>query len=150
VQVFSPNPDHRTDCAADLDDRLDCAVTARDDAEPVVREADVLVCATDSTSPVFEADWLQPGTHVSSLGPKAAGASELPADIGEYADRTVTDSLAQARETDEYVVDHDGLVELGDVVAGTHGGRAREEETTLFCSVGLAGTEVALVRAALD
>ncbi|WP_255198248.1 ornithine cyclodeaminase family protein [Halorarius litoreus] len=150
VQVFSPNPDHRTDCATDLDERLDCAVEARDDPEPVVREADVLVCATDATSPVFEADWLQPGTHVSSLGPKEVGVSELPADIASHVDLAVTDSLAQARATDEYVVDHGRLVELGDVVAGTQSGRESADHVTLFCSVGLAGTEVALVRAALD
>lgn len=150
VQVFSPDPDHRADCAADLDERLDTEVVARDDPEPVVREADVLVCATDSAEPVFETDWLQPGTHVSSLGPKAAGASELPEDIATHVDLTVTDSLAQARETDEYVVDHDRLVELGDVVAGAQPGRETGDAVTLFCSVGLAGTEVALVRAALD
>lgn len=150
VQVFSPDPDHRADCASELRERLDCAVEASDDAEPVVREADVLVCATDSTTPVFETDWLQPGTHVSSLGPKAAGASELPDDVGHRVDRAVTDSLAQVRETGDYVVAHDRLVELGDVVAGALPGREREDDVTLFCSVGLAGTEVALVRAALD
>lgn len=149
VQVFSPNPDHREDCAADLDERLDCEVTARDDPEPVVRDADVLVCATNSTSPVFEADWLQPGTHVSSLGPKAAEASELPDNVADGVDLAVTDSLAQARETEPYVVAHDQLVELGDVVAGSHPGRGTDDAVTLFCSVGLAGTEVALVRAAL-
>jgi ornithine cyclodeaminase/alanine dehydrogenase len=150
VQVFSPDPDHRADCARDLQGRLDCAVEARDDPEPVVREADVLVCATDSSSPVFETDWLQPGTHVSSLGPKTAGASELPADVGAVVDLAVTDSLAQARETGDSVVAHDRLVELGAVVVGDQPGRASPGAVTLFCSVGLAGTEVALVRAALD
>lgn len=150
VQVYSPDPDHRVDCATDLTGRLAADVTARDDPEPVVREADVLVCATDSTDPVFEADWLQPGTHVSSLGPKAAGSSELPADVDAHADLVVTDSLAQSRESGPFVVPHDRLVELGDVVAGTHPGREDAADVTLFCSVGLAGTEVALVRAALD
>jgi ornithine cyclodeaminase/alanine dehydrogenase len=150
VQVFSPDPDHRGDCATDLRERLDGEVTARDDPEPVVRDADVLVCATDGTEPVFETGWLQPGTHVSSLGPKTAGASELPDDVGDVVDLAVTDSLAQARETDDYVVAHDRLVELGDVVAGDHPGREAADAVTLFCSVGLAGTEVALVRAALE
>jgi ornithine cyclodeaminase len=38
----------------------------------------------------------------------------------------------------------DRMVELGPIVAGNAPGRQRADEITLFCSVGLAGTEVAL------
>lgn len=149
VQVYSPDPDHRDGFVERTADRVDATVEARDEPEPVVRDADVLVCATDSADPVFEADWLADGTHVSTLGPKRAGASEVPAAVADRAALAVTDSAAQAATTEDYLVAHDRLVELGAVVAGEEVGRTDDGEVTLFCSVGLAGTEVALARAAI-
>jgi ornithine cyclodeaminase len=41
------------------------------------------------------------------------------------------------------------LVELSDMVAGNKPGRTSPEDFTLFCSVGLAGTEVVVANEAL-
>jgi ornithine cyclodeaminase/alanine dehydrogenase len=146
VQVFSPTAEHRESYAADVGDRVDADVVARDDPEPVVREADVLVVATDSEAPVFEADWVAPGTHVSTLGPKTATAHEVPLDLLGAAAVVATDSLAQVEDTDGFYlqgVDREGMVELGDVVGGDLPPRD-DDAVTVFCSVGLAGTEVVL------
>lgn len=117
------------------------------DNEEVVRASDVVLCATNSRSPVVDKRWLSEGMHLSTIGPKLRGASELPADIVDAVDLVVADAPAQIEAygapfflpTPE--VD---IVALGDVVRGAHGGRADERATTLFCSLGLAGTEVAL------
>ena len=58
----------------------------------------------------------------------------------------MTDSLAQAHAYQPpFVLDgtpHTGrLVSLGSVIEGTAPGRADPGQVTLFCSVGLAGTE---------
>lgn len=146
VQVYSPTEDHREAYADDVGDRVDATVTARDDPEPVVREADVLVVATDSEEPVFERDWVQPGTHVSTLGPKTAAAHEVPLELLGDADVVATDSLSQVADTGAFYlkgVDREGMVELGDVVAGDVPTRD-DDAITVFCSVGLAGTEVVL------
>jgi alanine dehydrogenase len=47
-------------------------------AEEAVRDHDVVIVATTSTAPVLEADWIAPGTHVSTLGPKSATHHEVP------------------------------------------------------------------------
>lgn len=146
VQVYSPTPDHRESYVDDVGDRVDATVAARDDPEPVVREADVLTVATDSAEPVLETGWVADGTHVNTLGPKTAGAHELPLDLLGRADVVATDSLAQVDAVDGFYlqgVDREGLVELGDAVAGDLPGRI-DDAVTVFCSVGLAGTEVAL------
>lgn len=41
--------------------------------EAAVRAADIIVTATTSTAPHFEAAWVQPGTHVSTMGSDAQG-----------------------------------------------------------------------------
>jgi alanine dehydrogenase len=111
VDVYSPTADHRETFAERMPGKLDAEVVAHDDPEPVVRGADVVYCATDSESPVFEADWLDPGTHVHTLGPKWADG-------------------------------HERLVELGDLVV--EGMERAPDAISVFCSVGLAGTEVVL------
>jgi ornithine cyclodeaminase/alanine dehydrogenase len=123
------------------------AVTAHDDPEPVVRGADVVYVATDSETPVLEADWLDAGAHVHTLGPKWADGHELPRAVFERADVVATDSLDQvAAYEDEggFVVDDwdERVVELGDLVVDGVGRDA--DALTVFCSVGLAGTEVVL------
>ena len=145
VRIYSPTAEHRRGLAGKLDDRLGPDVAAVADAEAAVRGADVLVCATDSEAPVFEADWLEAGCHVTSIGPKAADGHELPTAAVDRADRVVTDSLAQLAAGERpSLVDPATAVELGPVVAGERAGRRRPEDVTLFCSVGLAGTEVVL------
>ncbi|MBP2445284.1 ornithine cyclodeaminase/alanine dehydrogenase-like protein (mu-crystallin family) [Rhizobium leguminosarum] len=42
------------------------------------------------------------------------------------------------------------MVDLADIIAGKAAGRGSLGETTLFCSVGLAGTEVVVASAILD
>src|SRR5436190_15345550 len=44
--------------------------------------ADIVVLATTSTSPVLDAAAIRPGTHLTTVGPKCAGAHELPAGSG--------------------------------------------------------------------
>lgn len=149
VRVYSPTPDHREAFAVEMGAQCGVDIEAVDDPEPVVRGADVLVCATRATEPVFDPEWLQAGTHVTTLGPKFAGAHELDPAVAERAAVVATDSRAQVEGYDEPFFlagtpAMDDLVELGDVVAANRQGRTAPEDVTLFCSVGLAGTEVVL------
>lgn len=43
-------------------------VTAVDDLAKAVGQADIVSCATMSTEPVLQGDWLRPGTHVDLIG----------------------------------------------------------------------------------
>lgn len=125
-------------------------VTARAVAgvEEAVRDRDVVVVATDSRVPVLEADWVAPGTHVTTLGPKTLSRHEVPAALADRAAVLVTDSVAQAAGYPEpHVLPVDRMVDLGAVLAGATPGRTDAEQITLFSSVGLAGTEVAVAAA---
>jgi alanine dehydrogenase len=149
VQVFSPTREHRE---AFAEVPVEVPIDAVDSPEEAVRGADVLYCATTSSSPVFEADWLAPGAHVCTLGPKYEGVHELPRAVAERASVVATDSLAQvegyADYRDPYFLPTGGMVELGALLDAGVPERG-PEDLTLFCSVGLAGTEVVLADALL-
>jgi ornithine cyclodeaminase len=95
---------------------------------------------------VLETAWLKPGAHVNSVGPKFTGAHEMPLDIVEVCQVIATDSLAQATAYAKpfFIEDLDRVAGLDQIVAGRINGRRSENDITLFCSVGLAGTEVVL------
>jgi ornithine cyclodeaminase len=120
-----------------------------DSARAAVSDADVVICSTISNTPVLETDWISPGTHVQNVGPKFQDSSELPVDLYETADVLVTDAPAQLADYgDRFLVagtpHEQRVVSLGMVILGTAPGRTNPEQVTLFCSLGLAGTEVAL------
>jgi ornithine cyclodeaminase/alanine dehydrogenase-like protein (mu-crystallin family) len=121
-------------------------------AQQAVRDRDIVVLATSSARPVIDPAWIAPGCHVTTLGPKQQGRAEFDALLAERADVIVTDSLAQAHAYQPpFVLDGTAqmqrLVSLGSVLQGTSPGRSHPQQVTLFCSVGLAGTEVHLLAA---
>jgi len=144
VDVFSPTPDHRVSFADEFDDRLDAAVAAVDSAEAAVRGADVVVTATTASEPVFDGEWLEPGTHVTAMGQYDPEKREVDATTVERAtyvpdlrERVTEDAGAFIAAMAAGAVDEDHIhAELGDVVAGTAPGRTDEDEVTLFDSGG--------------
>ena len=127
---------------------LGLRVRVTDSAEEAVRDRDVVIAATNSATPVLDASWISPGTHVTTLGPKTVSRHEVPAGLARRAGAVLTDSLAQSRGQDEEsVFAHLPTTELGAVVAGAAAARTDSRGITLFSSVGLAGTEVAVAAA---
>lgn len=68
-KVFSPTKKNREDFAEEMSTKLGIEVTPVDSARAAVLGVDILSTATDSMTPTFEADWLEPGMHVAMLGP---------------------------------------------------------------------------------
>ena len=61
-----------------------------------VKTVDVIVTATNSRTPLFDAEWVQPGTHITGLGADTVGKQELPSALLETADLIVCDSVTTA------------------------------------------------------
>src|SRR5438067_6769168 len=123
-------------------------VAGRGDFEEAVRGADVVHATTASPDPVVRFDWLSPGAHVSSVG-YAAGGSELDPAIVERADVVVVeqrDSAFAPLPAGAPALEprgRDGVVELGEIIAGTSVGRSSGEQITLYKSVGVAVQDLA-------
>ncbi len=63
--------------------------------------ADVIVTATPARAPLFEADWVRPGTHVAAMGADAKGKQELPPALLERA-QLFCDLPEQSRTIGEF------------------------------------------------
>ena len=149
VKVYSRDADNRTRFADKIAEPFELEAEPVETARDAVRDVDIVVTATPSTSPVIEAGWLAPGTHVTSVGPKLDGASEIGLDIARAAAVIATDSAAQAHGYGKpFFLNGDAggpkMVELDEILVGDAAGRPDEQAITLFCSTGLAGTEVHL------
>jgi ornithine cyclodeaminase/alanine dehydrogenase-like protein (mu-crystallin family) len=147
VRVFSRDEKRRAAIASDMAQELRLPVEAAGNARAAVHDADIVICATDSTQPVLEPGWLKPGVHVNTVGPKTVSGHELPVEVALGADVIATDSPEQTRACSEpFFLDGttaaEHVIDLSSIAAGNRPVRTTGRETTLFCSVGLAGTEV--------
>jgi ornithine cyclodeaminase len=100
-------------------------IAGRGEFEDAVRGADVVAATTAAEEPVVRAEWLSPGTHVTSVGYHPPG-SELDPAIVELAG-----------------LDPEQAVELGELVSGSRPGRGSDSEITLYKSVGVAIQDLA-------
>jgi ornithine cyclodeaminase/alanine dehydrogenase-like protein (mu-crystallin family) len=125
-------------------------VRVRTTPEDLVRDADVIVCGTDTRTPVFDGRALRGGQLVVSLGANTPTTRELDA-VTMTAGRLFVDSrtavmaecgeIALARQEGHFA-DPPELTEIGDVLAGRRPGRLDERETLVFLSTGLAVQDV--------
>jgi ornithine cyclodeaminase len=118
------------------------------DAEEACRRADIIVTATSARAPLFDADWVRPGTHVASMGSDAAGKQELPPALFERA-ALFCDHPAQAvvmGDLQHFTGDHTKITALGDVLLGRAKGRTSDEQITVFDSSGIALQDLTIAR----
>ncbi|MCS7477366.1 ornithine cyclodeaminase family protein [Umezawaea endophytica] len=120
------------------------------EAEQAVTEADIIVTATTARSPLFEADWVRPGTHVASMGSDAKGKQELPPDL------LITASLycdlpPQSTTIGElqHAPKHRDITAIGHVLTGAAEGRTAPDQTTVFDSSGIALQDLYIATALL-
>ena len=155
IKAFSRDARRRNQFADRMSEKLGREVRAVDSAQQAVDGADVLICATTSATPVIEAGWLKTGVHVNNIGPKFKNQHELGLDVMSRCCQLITDTRAQmAAYEDQFILHGTPLAgdvdELCQLVAGTSAGRTSDEDHTLFCSLGLAGTEVMLADRLLE
>jgi ornithine cyclodeaminase len=126
-------------------------VAIADELEPVVREADIVSCATLSPQPLIQGKWLRPGTHVDLVGgftPKMREADDAAVrkasvyvDTRAGATREAGDIVVPLKKK---VIGKDDLRgDLFDLCRGAVKGRRRAKEITLFKSVGTAIEDLA-------
>lgn len=154
VQAYSRTPANRRSFAEEMSPIIDREVRAVDSAEAAVRGADVLITATTSPEPVLEPEWIDDGAHVNVVGPLFVDAHEVGLELFDRADLVATDSFTQLDDYgDRYLLaetqHRDRMVELNELVVGNRQGREATDETTVFCPIGIPGSEVVLAHEVL-
>lgn len=121
-------------------------VTAASDLKAAVTDADIVSCATLSTDPLIEGEWLRPGQHVDLVGAFRPDMRESD-DVAVSRARLFVDSrdgaLAEAGDIVQPIaagiISPDDIVaDLFDLTRGTVAGRGAADDITLFKSVGTA------------
>jgi len=114
--------------------------------EEALDHIDIAITATWAREPFLFRRHLNPGLHITTLGPDQPGKCEVSADALEAA-LVIVDDRKLALEMG--AVGGAGLradsihAELGEVLAGTKPGRRDDREVTVFGSVGLAFQDLA-------
>ena len=93
IVVSSRDPQRRTKFCEEGEQLLGISVRGVEEPEQAVRGMDVVLTATNSLSPIFPAEWVEPGTHVSSMGKP----TELSRELHLKANRIVVGSQEQER-----------------------------------------------------
>lgn len=112
------------------------------DAQSACHCADIIVTATTAKSPLFKAEWVQPGTHISAMGADTKGKQELPVELFTDA-KLYCDLTSQSVVIGEFQhIGQDAVVSqpvmLGDVLSGSAEGRVSDDDITVFDSSGIA------------
>lgn len=154
VRVYSRSEANRKAFAEEMQRYLGLDIEAVDSAAEAVRGADIVICATSSSVPVLRAKDLKPGAHINTVGPKTIEGHEIDLDVAKMAHRIATDSPEQMRAYASPFflsgTSHEEQVEdLASIIAENTPWHRSTDATTLFCSTGLAGTEVAVAAAIL-
>jgi ornithine cyclodeaminase len=120
-------------------------------AEDAVRDADIVCTTTASREPVLRGEWLAPGAHVNAVGACFSTSRELDTEAVQRA-RFFTDCRESCEKEagdfliacNERAIDHTHLLgEVGEVFSGKIPGRVRDDDITIFESLGIAIEDLA-------
>ncbi len=155
VRCFSPTLDKCVAFCDELATQTGLHVTAARTAEAAVRGADVVLCATNAASHVFQAAWLAPGMHVGTIrGPELEPAVIQQCDVVVVHEQTQHENVAVAQGVRMPQGRHAiagfnfaTAPSLADVIAGKARGRTSPEQKTCFVNVPGIGLQFAAVGA---
>jgi ornithine cyclodeaminase/alanine dehydrogenase-like protein (mu-crystallin family) len=170
VKVYSRRPERCRKFADEMGSLLNINITAVPSARDAVRGRDIILCATNSSIPVFDGHWLEPGIHVTTIVGSNVGLVKggfSPAKRREIDDTTLARShvlgivsieqAVQDEQADIYdpvqrgVIAWDQLIEIGDILAGKKAGRTNAEQITFYKNnAGQGVADVALGAAVLE
>lgn len=151
VHVTSRSPERAEELAGEIEARWGLAARAFRAAEDAVREADIVITVTPSTTPLVRAEWLRPGVHVTAVGSDEPTKQELETEVLRRADVIGVDDRDQAARFGELhhaleagVADEGKVATLGELLAGEAAGRTRPEDVTVADLTGV-GTQDAAI-----
>jgi alanine dehydrogenase len=163
IRCYSPNAARRAAFAQEMRGKTGVEVIASDTGPDAVRGADVVLCATNSWSPVLFADWIEPGMHLSTIqhaeiDPNVFGKADVlvahytggrPAVIDSSRGMQLAEQTEGLRRSVRAAIREHELPNLHDLILGRVAGRTTSRQVTCFLNyVGL-GYQFAAVGALL-
>lgn len=158
IYIYNRSVDKAKNFAGFVKEKFGKEVIICSESNEVVRKADILVTATNATSPIFS-EALNPGMHINAVGSFRPDMQELPSSAFSSANKVVVEAVEAAMEEtgDLQIPIREGVFsedcihgELGEIVSGELAGRENEEEITIFKSVGLAIVDIVVAKYIFD
>ena len=173
VRVYSRTRANREAYAEAMAAELGIPVEPVDTPQDAIRGADIVATCTDSMGPVLDPDWIEPGMHVVTLGPReispetaarfdirvrqgaealdmkesatfrkgiAGGGAAYVAGTPEEQERLPKKHGATGLKVDDWPV-------YTDLVSGRVPGRTRDDQSTLYRTIGNWGVQFSSVGA---
>jgi ornithine cyclodeaminase len=152
IRVTSQRPESRERFAAEMSQRLNKPVIAKETSAETVRDADIIIDASRllTHQVLVKDEWVKPGALIQPYGAVLSVAPTLPFTV----DKLVVDDWSQCQKS-QYG-QFAGLIqagelrsehvygEIGEVVAGLKPGRESPQERILFWHKGFAVSDIVL------
>jgi alanine dehydrogenase len=149
IRLYNRTPPRRDALAKRLRAEVQQRIVTVEDPREAVATSDIVVTCTNAGKPVFNGEWLEPGTHITQVARDEIDATtvrrarlfpvwkeqilhDTPA-MGPYGPLVASGELRE-----------DNVTDLCDVIAGVAPGRQSENEITVCASQGMGIWDVAI------
>jgi len=160
VWLYDPDPIQANSFLSEMSGKPHIPADLRiaENPDQAVANADIICCATTSTSPIFSDASIKPGVHINAIGSYLPDMQEVPGATISRAMVVVDSRSATLAETGDLIRPiQEGLftenhiyAELGEIVLGSKPGRTNATQITYFKSVGLAVQDAMAAQLALS
>jgi ornithine cyclodeaminase len=151
ILLWGRSPEKARALAEEMSDIVGQPIVPIADGAEAARRADVICTVTSSPEPILFDDWVRSGTHINLVGSSMLGPVEVDSALVARA-RYVADyrpgALAQGAELaaarDAGAIDDSyAVLEIGEVLAGRVAGRERDDQVTIYKSLGHVAQDLA-------
>jgi ornithine cyclodeaminase/alanine dehydrogenase-like protein (mu-crystallin family) len=170
VKIYSRDRENREAFAEKYGSKFEVDIKPVDSPREVIRDVDVIVCATNTNVELFDGDWLESGQHVTGIiggniqlvqgGFLKKARREIDNKTVARADVVVTnlrESVISEQQGDLYEPIQEGIIkieeifELGELATGICKGRTDDEQITYHKNNnGTAASELAVAMRAYE
>ena len=148
IRVTSRTPDSRQNYATEIGKEYDLNIRPVDSTEEAVKDADLVVSATTTSTPFVKGSWLGEGITVYSIGKH----QEMESTVYKEADKFVVDSWEHCKNKsdlqrmlkEQFLSEKDLYAELPEILAGKKPGRQSDRERIFVRAIGLVNQDIAM------
>jgi ornithine cyclodeaminase len=155
VMYSIDSEERKQDFIKDMKSRLDVEVVSAASGAEMAAQCGIIVTTTPARKGYFEADWVHPGLHITSMGSDAEDKQELKGAVFGKADVIACDLKAQSFRLGElrgakeegFVDDKTQVWEIGEIIKSGKSARTHADQVTVcdLTGVGVQDTMIALM-----
>lgn len=132
-------------------------IEVTNDLQYLAEKSRLIVTTTPAKAPFLQADWIQPGTHITAMGSDTQEKIELTPEILAKAAIVSVDSLSQSESRGEVYqavkvgqLKRASVIELGNVINNSDLGRQNAKQITVADLTGVAVQDLMIAKAVYE